>query len=314
MDNQVTTDTEKRDPRRASVPTPRAPDPDTVFRREGADQTLGDGSKAPTTRAWAPTPTLTDRRVLEAPAYVVDEDEAGPGGRVVAGLRRLGRPAELITSLGVGGVAGPATGSAVYPSVVHIGSASAVLGDSARTAERTVAAYRSGATITYDPAIRPELMGTPADVREAVEARVAAADVVKVSTRDLGWLYPDDEARAVAARWLATGPSVVVVSAGAEGAWAVNAVGVVAASSGPAVDDAATGVTDAFMAGVLDALWKGGLLGVAARTDLPTLVWGSLKELVDHATAAAAIALRSGGEPPTRAELEEARGIPRISA
>jgi len=297
---------------RSSETSRKAPDPDTPFRRSSSDETLGDGSTARTTLAWAPTPTLTDRRLLSAPAFVVDEPGSA-GARVVEGLRRLGRPAELVTGPGPGGLPGRPDGTTSHPIVVHVGSVSALAGPFARTVARTVGAYRGGATVTYDPAVGDSTVN-PAEVRARVEALVAGADVVKVSTRDLERLYPGEEHRAVVGRWLSSGPGIVVVSAGADGAWAMNAVGVVATSSGPTVDDGPAGVGEAFMAGVLDALWKGGLLGVLARPDLRTLVPGSLRELVDNATAAAAIAHASGGQPPTQEELAAARGIPQITS
>ncbi|WP_324652320.1 PfkB family carbohydrate kinase [Georgenia sp. H159] len=297
---------------RSSVPSSVAPDPDTPFRRPSSDETLGDGSTQRTTQAWAPTPTLTDRRLLADPAFIVDEPDSA-GARVVEGLRRLGRPAELVTGPGPGGLPGRPDGTTSHPILVHVGSLSAVSGPFARTVARTVGAYRGGATITYDPALSHDAAETAEDVRDRVEDLVARADVVTVSTRDLEWLYPGQEHRAVVGRWLSSGPGIVVVSAGADGAWAMNAVGVVATSSGATVDDGADGVGEAFTAGVLDALWKGGLLGVLARPDLRTLVSGSLRELVDNATAAATIAGSSGGRPPTREELDAARGVPQIA-
>lgn len=298
---------------RSSVPSSVAPDPETPLRRPSSDETLGDGSTPRTTPAWAPTPTLTDRSLLDAPAFVIDEPGSA-GARVVEGLRRLGRSAGLVTGPGPGGIPGRPEGTTHSPIAVHAGTLSAVSGPFARTVARTLGAYRAGATVTYDPALSRDEAETAEDVRERVEALVAGADVVKVSTRDLEWLYPGDDHRAVVGRWLSSGPGIVVVSGGADGAWAMNAVGVVATSSRPTVADDADGVGEAFMAGVLDALWKGGLLGVLARPDLRTLVAGSLQELVDNATAAATIAHASGGQAPTREELDAARGVPQIAS
>ncbi|MHB1064151.1 MAG: carbohydrate kinase family protein [Georgenia sp.] len=282
-----------------------------------SDPTLGDGTKAPTTLAWAPTPTLTEHWGLDAPAFVLgdaegagDAQDAG-GARVAAGLARLGHPVELIAPRGPGGSTGRTAGPVYYPLVVHVGSVSAVAEPSAPAVARTVAAYQPGATITYDLGVRPALMGPPEEVRTRVEGLIARSDLVKASVRDLEWLWPGEERQTVVRRWLSAGPGIVIVSGG-DGAWAVNAVGEVATSPGhPADDDQTDG---AFMTGVIDALWRGGLLGVWARQDLRTLVWGSLKELLDNATAAAAIASRNHGQPPTRAELDAERGALLITA
>lgn len=293
-------------PAAQSVPSRRAPDA-RHLRRPSNDPTLNDGSRTPTTPAWAPTPTLTDRRVLHAPALVVAEAPAekdSPGARVAAVLERLGRPVAVVPPGTVGAPAG-AEGLAVHPLVVHVGSAEAI--GQADAVRRTVAAFGPGTTITYDAAAGA---GTTGDAREVVEELVARADVVRVATRDLDALYPGEEHRDAVGRWLRAGPSIVVVSGGAAGAWAVNAVGVTATSTtAVAADDDADA---AFMAGVIDALWKGGLLGGIGRPDLRTLVQGSLRELVDHGSAAAA--LTASGGTVSREELMRARGVPRIEA
>lgn len=313
MAYQTITETENLPyPLPESFPSSRAPNPNTPFRRPSSDPTLGEGAKAPTTPAWAPTPTLTDRRVLDAPAVVVDDAEGGSGARVAAGLARLGRPAELITLLGPDAAARLAGGPVNHPLAVHVGSVSAVGRPSARAVARTVAAYRPGATITYDLGVRPESMGSPDEIRPKVEGLIAQSDLIKASERDLDWLYPGEEHRSIVRRWLSSGPGIAIIAAGRDGAWAVNAVGVVATAPGPTIDDDAA--SDAFMTGIIDALWKGGLLGVSARQDLRTLVWGSLKELLDNATAAAAIASRNHGQPPGRAELNAEREIPQVVA
>jgi len=50
---------------------------------------------------------------------------------------------------------------------------------------------RGRVTISYDPNVRPALLGSPEDARPGIEHLVALSDVVKVSDEDLHWLYPD---------------------------------------------------------------------------------------------------------------------------
>jgi len=314
MTDEMTIDTEAQDRKAAtSRPSERGPDAFGPMRRRSDDPTLGDGAKPPTTFGWAPTPTLTDRTVFQTPAFVVVDGDDDAAARVAEGLERLDRPVERIPA-GGHGIAGRSAGPLNHPSVIHVGSTGALREPTAQAVTRTVGAYRPGATVTYDPALRHAELGSPDEVRSRVEGYVRQADVVKVSARDLDRLYPGEEHRDVVRRWLASGPSIVVVSAGAAGTWAVNSIGTTATAAGPGVDDSAPGVGEALMAGVIDALWKGGLLGVLNRNDLRTLVPGSLQELVDNAVAAAAVAHRSGGRPPTRAELAAERGIPQLGA
>lgn len=295
--------------RNRTIPSRRAPSLDPTFRRPSDDPTLGDGAKAPTTVAWVPTPTRSDRRGLEAPALVIGHahGEHGSGGRVAAVLEQLGRDVRLVAP-GARGVPVAGDGTA-YPLVVYVGSGDAVVEPDAATTDRTLAAYRPAATVVYDVATRPATMGTAEDVRGRIEARVAGADVVLVTTEDLRWLYPDDEPRDVVRRWLGTGPGIVVVSSG-ETVSAVNAVGVAATAPAPAGTDESSRA--AFVAAVIDALWKGALLGVGSRPDLRTLVSWSLQELVDHGSAAAR--LTAGGGHLSRESLSDARGVPQLAS
>jgi fructokinase len=50
---------------------------------------------------------------------------------------------------------------------------------------------RGRVTISYDPNIRPALLGDAVRARAGIERLVALSDVVKVSDEDLRWLYPD---------------------------------------------------------------------------------------------------------------------------
>ena len=58
--------------------------------------------------------------------------------------------------------------------------------------EVTAAVHRARAagTVSYDPNMRPTIMGSADDVRPRVEELVALSDVVKCSEDDIEWLYP----------------------------------------------------------------------------------------------------------------------------
>ncbi len=65
---------------------------------------------------------------------------------------------------------------------------------------------RGRVTISYDPNVRPALLGTPERARPGIEHLVALSDVVKVSDEDLHWLYPDRPDEEVARDWLGSRP------------------------------------------------------------------------------------------------------------
>ena len=73
---------------------------------------------------------------------------------------------------------------------------------------------RGRVTVSYDPNIRPELLGDAVRARPDIERLVALSDVVKASDDDVRWLYPDRPDEDVAQSWLASGPALVVVTRG----------------------------------------------------------------------------------------------------
>lgn len=187
---------------------------------------------------------------------------------------------------------------------LHVGSIGAVLEPGATAVERLLAELRPSATISYDPNIRPQLMGSADAARPRVERLVALADVVKASDEDLAWLYPDAAATDVAERWLALGPALVVVTRGSGGADALTAAGWIRVPA-PLTEVADTiGAGDSFMAGLLAALSDRGLLGGDRREALRELSASAVAQVVEFAARCAAITVsRPGADPPTRADL-----------
>lgn len=280
---------------------------------------------------------------------------AHPGGsptNVAFGLARLGRSAELLTSLGddaygelvrshvesSGATIAPSSaaprtsvatanldthGVATYdfelewalpeepttepdPIVVHTGSIAAVLEPGASTVASLVARARERATVTYDPNVRPSLMGDREAAAATIERLVALSDVVKVSDEDLGWLFPGEGPTDAAQRWLALGPALVVVTLGSEGAIAVCKAGMVSVPPVRVEVADTVGAGDSFMSGLIDGLWSAGMLGGHLREALRAIDLQSVTEILERCARIAGITVsRSGANPPTRAELGE---------
>ena len=134
---------------------------------------------------------------------------------------------------------------------------------------RRSARRRATSTITYDPNLRPVLMGSPAHALPVVDALVRLADVVKVSDEDLAWLHPGVAPAEIAEEWSRSGPSLVVVTHGGEGAFASTSAGARISVAAPKVQVADTvGAGDSFMGGLIDGLWSAGLLGAGRRQAL----------------------------------------------
>ncbi|MCW2498515.1 MAG: sugar kinase [Frankiales bacterium] len=179
---------------------------------------------------------------------------------------------------------------------LHVGSLGVTVLPGADAVSRLVDAHVGRAVISYDPNCRPLLMGRPADVLDRIEQQVRRSDVVKLSDEDAAWLFPGEPLEKVAARWLALGPAVVVVTRGGAGAqaWTGDAAVTVPAAEGAAVADT-VGAGDAFMAGLVWALSGAELRGLGAA------------ELTAALGRAALVARRTcervGADPPWLAEL-----------
>jgi fructokinase len=180
------------------------------------------------------------------------------------------------------------------------------------------------ALVSYDPNIRPALLGAPDHARTVVERSVAAVHLVKASREDAEWLYPGASLADVSRRWLELGALLVVITDGPDGAhlsWTPVA--------GDASDTAdpqqqqqqpepehlhrhgrrvrvadTIGAGDAFTAGLLSAFVRRGLHEPERLRRCPPAL---LAEATDEAVLASALTCeRPGADPPTRAELTQA--------
>lgn len=231
---------------------------------------------------------------------------------LVPGSVRAGRTSTAVATIGGDGAAaytfdidwtvGPAP--TLSPALVHTGSIGAVLAPGASTVGETLRGLRPTATVSYDPNVRPQLMGERDAARTQVEALVALADVVKASDEDVAWLHPGLSVADVARRWLELGPALVVVTRGGEGAYAVTAAGPVEVLAPPTTVADTIGAGDSFMAGLLAALVDAGLVGRPREAELRDLAGDELRDVLTFAAACAAVTVsRPGADPPRRAEL-----------
>lgn len=194
------------------------------------------------------------------------------------------------------------------PVVVHTGSIATVIAPGGEAVARLLADRRDGSTITYDPNLRPALMGSPEETLPVVERLVALADVVKVSDEDLAWLHPGVAPAEIARDWLGRGPALVVVTLGGEGALAITAAGDEVLVEAPRVQVADTvGAGDSFMGALIDGLWSADLLGADRREALRAIDRPAVERVLVRCARVAAITVsRPGANPPTSADLGEA--------
>ncbi|REJ04052.1 carbohydrate kinase [Microbacterium bovistercoris] len=188
--------------------------------------------------------------------------------------------------------------------IVHTGSIGSLLDPGAEVVRRLVEAARPTALITFDPNVRPALMTDRDATRRRIEALVESADVVKASDEDLAWLYPDRSAQDSASAWQRSGPAVVVVTHGGEGAVAVTAGDTirVAGRSVQVVDTVGAG--DTFMGALIHGLRRAGFTDAGSRERLREVDSVSIEQILDLAATAASITVsRPGADPPRLEEL-----------
>ena len=174
------------------------------------------------------------------------------------------------------------------PLFVHTGSIAAVQEPGCLAVAALVDTYHVSATITFDPNVRPSLIVDRDLARERIERLVERSDIVKVSEEDLRWIDPDRPPDRIAETWLTLGPAIVAVTMADQGAIAVCAAGVARVPARPVKVVDTVGAGDAFMVGLIDALWGRGLLGAEQRTELAGID-------LDALTAALEVRQQRGG-------------------
>ncbi|MFC5186431.1 carbohydrate kinase family protein [Actinomadura harenae] len=183
---------------------------------------------------------------------------------------------------------------------LHTGSLAAALGDGPARVEAVMAAARPVATVSFDPNMRPALMGDRPRELARVARQVALSDVVKASEEDIAWLHPGADPLEVAREWRALGPALVVVTHGAGGATLLGEEEVHRPAPPVEVVDT-VGAGDAFSAAFLAGLRDADLLGPDRRDALARVPADVLETAV---RAASLTCTRPGADPPTRAELD----------
>ena len=161
-------------------------------------------------------------------------------------------------------------------------------------------AFESGTTlVSYDPNVRPALIGDLDAGRADIERCIAASHLVKASDEDVAYLYPNTPLAEVAAKWKAP---LTVITLGGKGAVAYAPSGELARCAGRDITVADTvGAGDSFAGGLLAALAEAGLATPSALADADSDQIGAALE---RAVAVSAVTCeRRGAEPPTRAEL-----------
>jgi fructokinase len=193
------------------------------------------------------------------------------------------------------------------PLVAHTGSIAAVLEPGCRAVAALLDAYHVSATLSFDPNVRPALIDDGDAVRARIDRLVERCDVVKVSDEDLHWIDPDRTPEQLARAWLEAGPALVAVTMGGDGSFAVSRAGLVRMPARPVQVVDTVGAGDAFMTGLIDALWSLDLLGAGRRDALAAISTDDLTTVLESAALSSALTVaQAGADLPDRATRDAA--------
>ncbi|MET1153409.1 PfkB family carbohydrate kinase [Arthrobacter sp.] len=187
---------------------------------------------------------------------------------------------------------------AYFPKILHTGSIAAFLSPGAGAVKALLEQAHRHCMITYDPNIRPALLGSHHEAKATFEELVPLTDIVKLSDEDALWLYPRKSPDETAAHILGLGAGLAVITNGAEGSQFTTPA---ASISIPAVKSTVAdtiGAGDSYMSALILGFLTRGTEGFAPAV---------LEQLGQTAAAAAAITVqRPGANPPTLEELNAA--------
>jgi fructokinase len=188
------------------------------------------------------------------------------------------------------------------PSLLHIGTLVTAIEPGASVLFDWALQVSELAPIIFDPNIRPAVIPDRENYREQVEKWLSISSVVKVSEDDLAWLYPDENDRDVAKKWIDSGVGVVVITRGANGMTALTCCDF-AEVPGVKVEVVDTiGAGDTVGAILAEAVKNVGLEDMKDS--------GQLLTMLEKAARAAAITCsRKGAQPPTLKELNDINAI-----
>ena len=197
------------------------------------------------------------------------------------------------------GAVGPA--EAVLPdgtTALHVGTLGLVMEPVGTSLEELVATLPDDVMVMLDPNSRPGAIASRQAYLDRLGRILRRADVVKVSTEDLAYLFPGQDAADAAARLLAPGPACVLVTDGAAPvrAFTEGHQSRAEVPAAPVVDTVGAG--DSF-GGAFLAWWTGNGLGRAGLRD-PDTVLGATQAAV---YASVITCTRRGAEPPWAYEL-----------
>jgi fructokinase len=202
--------------------------------------------------------------------------------------------------------------------MLHFGSLSLIEEPAAHNYAELMAREKGRRIVTLDPNIRPTVVrGKEVTYRQRLAKMLGLADLIKISAADLTWVDAQRPPAAVAAKWLAGGAAIVVITSGAAGATAYLRGGrMIHRAAEPITLVDTVGAGDSFMGGLLAGF---DLCGVRSPGDLAAVDDATVARVLGFAAEVSAITCsRAGADPPWLHEVtlpavnDAAKGSPCI--
>ena len=189
--------------------------------------------------------------------------------------------------------------------IIQLGSLTSYVEPGATNVEKWFAQLRQSDKylLTFDPNIRHPLDGqNEKDVRNRAKRLASLSHVVKASDEDLNWIFSNDNPKDSAINIIKSGASLVFVTLGKKGAFAVNKKHEIIEVLAKEIDVIDTiGAGDTFAAALITQLLENSWIN---ENELEKLKTTDLTAILTNCALAATITCsRQGANPPHRHEV-----------
>lgn len=180
---------------------------------------------------------------------------------------------------------------------IHVGSIAAFLSPGAAAVDSLLErGGNSSALLSFDPNIRPSIIGAHEPALARFETLASQVHVVKLSDIDADWLYPGHNAESQIERILALGAELVALTCGSDDAILSTASARVRIPAGAVEVTDTIGAGDCFMSSLIHDLQ-------GTRPQFEDMDEDSLRHLGENASRRAAITVgRAGADLPWASE------------
>lgn len=190
-------------------------------------------------------------------------------------------------------------------SCLEFGSISLLLEPQAKTIKNLIRRESGKRAISFDPNVRPLMVVDKAAYTAEMEELAGLSTIVKVSSADFEWLYPERPAEESARAWLAMGAGLIVMTRGKDGAVLLNSSYRVEAPEYWVKVKDTIGAGDTFHAAFLVRLQQLGRLSAKTASELTK---DEALDAVEFAVKASSLnCAQQGADPPSSADMDAAK-------